>query len=50
MLFSLAMVAACAWAQEAPKTDAESDKVASAVQQPAREVKADGISAFCEGT
>jgi hypothetical protein len=50
MLFSLAMVAACAWDQEAPKTDAESDKVASAVQQPAREVKADGISAFCEGT
>jgi len=41
MMFSLAMVAACAWAQEVPKADVESDKAASAVQQPAREVKAE---------
>ena len=41
MMFSLAMVAACAWAQEAPKADAESDKAAPAVQQPVREVKAE---------
>ena len=41
MMFSLAMVAACAWAQEVPKADVESDKAASAVQQPDREVKAE---------
>lgn len=41
LMFSLAMVAACAWAQEAPKADAESSKAAPAVQQPAREVKAE---------
>ena len=41
MMFSLAMVAACAWAQEAPKADAESAKAVPAVQQPAREVKAE---------
>lgn len=41
MIFSLAMAAACAWAQDASKADAESAKVAPAVQQPAREVKAE---------
>ena len=40
IMFSLAMVAACAWAQEAPKK--ESDAAAATVaQQPAREVKAE---------
>ena len=41
IMFSLAMVAACAWAQEAPKNDAESAKVSPAVQSPSREVKAE---------
>ena len=40
-MFSLAMVAACAWAQEAPKADADGAAAASAVQQPVREVKAE---------
>lgn len=40
-MFSLAMVAACAWAQEAPKKDAEGAESAPAVQQPVREVKAE---------
>ena len=40
IMFSLAMVAACAWAQEASKK--ESDAAAATVaQQPAREVKAE---------
>ena len=40
IMFSLAMVATCAWAQEAPKK--ESDAAAATVaQQPAREVKAE---------
>ena len=40
IMFSLAMVAACAWAQEAPKK--ESDAAAATVAQPpAREVKAE---------
>jgi hypothetical protein len=41
MLFSFAMVAACAWAQEPAKNDADGAKAAPAVQQPAREVKAE---------
>ena len=41
IMFSLAMVAACAWAQEAPKKDADGAVSASAVQAPAREVKAE---------
>ena len=41
-MFSLAMVAACAWADEAPKKDAEgAASPAAAVQQSAREVKAE---------
>jgi hypothetical protein len=40
-IFSLAMVAACAWAQEAPKADADGTSPAAAVQPPAREVKAE---------
>ena len=35
------MVAACAWAQEAPKKDADGAASAPAVQAPAREVKAE---------
>lgn len=41
VMFSLAMVAACAWAQEAPKKDAEKESSATPVQQPVREVKAE---------
>ena len=41
IMFSLAMVAACAWAQEAPKKEADGAASAPAVQTPAREVKAE---------
>ena len=39
IMFSLAMVAACAWAQEAPKKEADGAASAPAVQSPAREMK-----------
>ena len=41
IMFSLAMVAACAWAQEAPKKEADGAASAPAVQSPAREMKAE---------
>ena len=41
IMFSLAMVAACAWAQEAPKKEADGAASAPAVQAPAREMKAE---------
>jgi hypothetical protein len=41
VMFSLAMVAACAWAQEAPKKDSDGATPAAAAQQPSREVKAE---------
>lgn len=41
MMFSLAMVAACAWAQEPAKKEADGANAAPAVQQPVREVKAE---------
>ena len=41
IIFSLAMVAACAWAQEAPKKEADGTASAPAVQAPAREMKAE---------
>jgi hypothetical protein len=44
VMFSLAMVAACAWAQEAPKKDADNSASAPAVQQQAREVKTEKAS------
>ena len=41
IMFSLAMVAACAWAQESAQKGAESVKSASAAQQQAREINAE---------
>lgn len=44
MMFSLAMVAACAWAQEPAQSNSDSAKVASATQQQSREVQAEKAS------
>ncbi|MBO5940870.1 MAG: hypothetical protein J6R18_06735 [Kiritimatiellae bacterium] len=44
VMFSLAMVAACAWAQEAPKKDAENSASAPVAQPQAREVKMEKAS------
>ncbi len=41
IMFSFAMAAACAWAQEAPKSEADATKAAPASQQQVREVKAE---------
>ena len=44
MMFSLAMVAACAWAQEPAQSNSDSAKVAPATQQQSREVQAEKAS------